>query len=259
MSSKIGEDTTVVTQKQVRAAGVPCPECDSGALYSEGQGKRVCDACGTWWTQMDHHPTNWRTNAPSEQDEKSEQDESDLESQADKHQTLDVVKADLDVHEECNDCTIHWDDGNVVAISECEDHAGPNSAMITEEDTTQAGGTHEQNLSSDDEPPAVDCESRVGTVRTEFRREDERPTVVVELAEKELTVAEYCGVIVSHPSEDRLIYFGPHREEIDESDALTACMVTKNTRGRMEGGEEQRHENDPDTHIAFVLEDKNDN
>lgn len=118
MSSKIGEETTAVHQRNVRAVGAPCPECDSGAIYSEGDGKRVCDSCGTWWSQMDRHPTNWRTNAQSEQTAGSS------ERLTTGQQTLDVTTTDLDVHEECDNCRIHWDGENAVAVSACEAHSG---------------------------------------------------------------------------------------------------------------------------------------
>lgn len=38
-------------------------------------------------------------------------------------QTLDASTMDLDQHEECDDCTVHWDDGTPIAVSACEDHA----------------------------------------------------------------------------------------------------------------------------------------
>lgn len=94
-------------------------------------------------------------------------------------------------------------------------------------------------------------ESRVGNVVVQYRKE-ERRRVVIEVSEKELNVAQYCGILIQHPIEDRLIYWGPWRD-VEDWGGATCCIVTKNTEPDLRSGSTPVYDHDEAADIEFQL------
>lgn len=80
-------------------------------------------------------------------------------------------------------------------------------------------------------------DTRVGDVRIEyFDNELHDARIVVALAPKELDVAEYSGLLIEHPIDDTVIYFGPWVHGKNIKDTAVCCTVTKYTRPSLQSG-----------------------
>lgn len=96
-----------------------------------------------------------------------------------------------------------------------------------------AGEAEEEQQNSD--PFRKEFDTRVGETALEVR-EGGQFVVTVTISPKELTVAEHCGLLIPHPEEDSVIYFGPS-ESHEKLDEIDCCIVTKFTRDQLEDGE----------------------
>lgn len=87
-------------------------------------------------------------------------------------------------------------------------------------------------------------------------------SVVITVSEKELMVAQHSGLVVPHPSEDRMILWAPSGSYDNlptECDHITTCVVTKYTeRDLNQRGRIPYPNADPDYTIVFKLEDDED-
>ena len=85
---------------------------------------------------------------------------------------------------------------------------------------------------------------------------DTKPTVVIQITQKELSVAEYCGLLVEHPLEERLIALGGNsvHENTPPCEHIDVCIVTKNTREYLEDTPGYALYIKPDYDYRFELE-----
>ena len=103
--------------------------------------------------------------------------------------------------------------------------------------------------------PAItdEMESRVGDVRLEcFERYDRDLRIVIGLTDKEIAVAEYSGLLIEHPLQDKLIMLAPwdHGEHVDD---VFGCTTTKYTRPRLESGAVVEYTHEDSRNTAFEL------
>lgn len=84
-------------------------------------------------------------------------------------------------------------------------------------------------------------------------------SVVITVSEKELLVAQHSGLVVPHPSADRMILWAPSGSFDDlpiDCEHITTCLVTKNTESDLkENGRVPYRTSDPDHTIVFMLEE----
>lgn len=84
--------------------------------------------------------------------------------------------------------------------------------------------------------------------------------VVITVSEAEVDIAHHSGLVIPHPSADRMILWAPSGSFDDlptDSEDITFCTVTKYTRKRLRNGG-ARYTHDPDYHITFQLEEDED-
>lgn len=108
--------------------------------------------------------------------------------------------------------------------------------------------------------PAItdEVESHVGDVRIEvFDDYDRDLRIVISLTPKELTVAEYSGLLIEHPLQDKLIFLAPW-EHAEHTDDVFGCNVTKYTRRRLESGHIIEYTHEESRNTAFELKEVDD-
>lgn len=84
-------------------------------------------------------------------------------------------------------------------------------------------------------------------------------SIVITVSEKEVAVAQHSGLVIPHPSEDRMILWAPSGDFDDlptDCDHITTCIVTKYTESDLKDRRRITYpSSDPDYTIVFKLEE----
>lgn len=104
----------------------------------------------------------------------------------------------------------------------------------------------------DDGRVIEEVDSRAGEMEVHYPR-DLRRRLVITISEKELQVAQYCGLLFRHPFDDGFIYYGPW-QDVEDAPGITRCLVTKNTEPDLRSGKGCIFDHDDTADIVFRLD-----